>query len=186
MDDLQQQLICDHYRIKHVLRLVQRELEKTAELPIDEINLCKITMGLAYLAGYPERYHHPLEEKIIAKIREKADFSAFDRINAQHKYLETETAHLSEMIEHIGELSDLELKRLINQFKRYVIIQNEHLELEEEIVMPAMLKYLAQSDAAELRAEFTNIDDPLAVFESRSLYRDVKDRGAKSKPQLVA
>jgi len=44
-----------------------------------------------------------------------------------------------------------------------------------------MLQWLTPSEAAEIRAQITEVEDPLALFESKELYRSVR-----AKPQLVA
>ena len=96
MDDLQQQLIYDHHRIARVLRVIKQELDKCNGYTLDGVDTCKVVMGLDYLGNYPDRFHHPFEEKIIDCIQEKTSIDGIEVIRAQHGYLEQETTSLLE------------------------------------------------------------------------------------------
>ena len=71
----------------------------------------------------------------------------------------------SKMARRLEYLDSHELKRFLNRFKRYCIIQNDHLELEEAVLMPAMLNHLTAAQCQLIREQLATIEDPLLAVE---------------------
>jgi hemerythrin-like domain-containing protein len=173
MDTLQQQFVRDHHRITRVLNLIEAELSRCEHMPHTDIDLSLIIDGLEYISAYPEQYHHPMEEKIIRLINGKSFIGGLNRLSAQHQFLEQETRRFKNLFNLIANGCLIDLKRLINQFRRYCDMQLDHLKLEDEILLPAIATSLSTRECAVLRAELDRESGEVTKAEFSDLYRSL-------------
>jgi hemerythrin-like domain-containing protein len=116
-----------------------------------------------YFLGYPDLYHHPKENLIYAKLRERdpAAADAIGDLQAEHEALAQKTREFSAGVRAV--LDEAQVPR--DAFKRWahnlIDFQLKHLEMEERSFFPAALKALTEEDWAELDARMINEDDPL-------------------------
>lgn len=116
-----------------------------------------------YFLGYPDLYHHPKENLIYAKLRERDPVAAAEigDLQAEHELLAQRTREFAAGVRAV--LDEAQVPR--ESFKRWannlIDFQLKHLEMEESSFFPAAQKALTDEDWAELDARMVDQDDPL-------------------------
>lgn len=116
-----------------------------------------------YFMGYPDLYHHPKENLIYAKLRERDPVTAqkIGDLQVEHEELAARSRELAAGVRAV--LDEAQVPR--ESFKRwahnFIDLQLKHLEMEERNFFPAALKILSPEDWAELDARMVDEEDPL-------------------------
>lgn len=118
---------------------------------------------LDYFLGYPDLYHHPKENLIFARLRERdpAIAEKIGDLQVEHEELAARSRELAAGVRAV--LDEAQVPR--DSFKRwahnFIDLQLKHLEMEERSFFPAALKTLTPEDWAELDARMVDEEDPL-------------------------
>ena len=165
----------DHANFMKLLAVMEQELSvfERGETPDYEI-LLKVA---EYFSDYAERYHHPLENKVFAKLRER-DPGAADAVGdleLEHQATTGEVAAFKEVAEAV--LREAELPRGILEEKARNFIDKEraHIAMEEQLFFPAARKALTPEDWAAVSGELTLGKDPLFSNDSKVEFRELAD-----------
>ncbi|OGB23628.1 MAG: hypothetical protein A3I66_24250 [Burkholderiales bacterium RIFCSPLOWO2_02_FULL_57_36] len=119
---------------------------------------------LFYLDGYPERVHHPKEDRyLFARLRHRT--SELDITLAELEFQHAQGAGLVRGIQHAlarfelaGASAFPPLRKLVEE---YALFQIAHMRLEEDIVLTGAARFLTQEDWIAIDAGFSGIHDPL-------------------------
>ncbi len=151
----------EHRNIVKLLNALEHQLAifDTAETPDYDV-----LEGIgAYFIGFPERCHHPKEDLIFRKLRERDPGAAeiVGDLEAEHERIGALARHFQEAVENV--LSEVEVSReAFDAVARHFIEdQRRHLQMEEERFFPLALEKLTAEDWAEIDARITDEDDPV-------------------------
>ena len=154
-------LLEEHRNIEKLLGVLEHELElfDRNQRPDYEV----LQSIIQYFEDYPEACHHPKEDMIFRRLRERdpAAAASFGDVGAEH---ETEAQRLQGFARAVNAvLADQEVLRESFHLAVHGFIKNqrEHLKKEEALLFPAALKALHQQDWAEIDARLTDKRDPL-------------------------
>lgn len=120
---------------------------------------------LFYIDEFPERLHHPKESDLLFPRVVRAAPSVADAVERlEHDHINGEKAvrelqHLLLAWELLGETRK---PAFMEQCKRYVEFYQEHMRLEETVILPEAEKTLTDADWQELDAAFEKNCDPLS------------------------
>lgn len=120
---------------------------------------------LLYLSDYPQRIHHPKEDRyLFERIRKRS--SELDSMLAELEFQHVQGAGLLHDIEHAlnryefeGQTAFPAFRDLVAEFAKFYI---RHMRLEEEHVMPTAVRLLTDDDWVVIEAAFRSDRDPLA------------------------
>ncbi len=125
---------------------------------------------LFYIDEFPERLHHPKESNLLfPKVarRVPALMPVIERLEREHmggEHAVRELQHLLLAWELLGEARRVAFAEATG---RYVGFYLEHMQIEEQQVLPAAERSLDAQDWAELDAAFVTHRDPLAPDGAR-------------------
>lgn len=123
---------------------------------------------LLYISEYPDRVHHPKEDNyLFARLRQRTDTvnDILAKLESEHKQGDQQVLQLQHALTRLefhGMAAFTEFKEMV---QRYAQFYNEHMRLEEDEVLPAAMRFLTESDWAEINAAFLANDNPLAGTE---------------------
>jgi len=125
---------------------------------------------LFYIDEFPEKKHHPKESSLLFPlIRERSPQvkDLIDKLEIDHKYGEYKIRELEHLLigwEMLGDKKRDEFNHFSNQ---YINFYMQHMQLEENLIIPEALKVLKQSEWDILDEEFALNLDPLSPNSPR-------------------
>lgn len=132
-----------------------------------ELDVALIRDMMRYLMEFPDKHHHPLEDRIFEKLLAQRSSARSDvlELMAEHKDLAAESQYLYHKLNaiHRGD-EKLQPHMLRSTIEAFLVFYAEHVKREEAIVFPAAEKQLSAADWRDIAETFQAVDDP--VFES--------------------
>jgi len=151
MSGFVESLALDHQRMARLMFALKAEIDRIGAEDCNP-DWRRLLAILDYLSDYPERWHHPLEERAFEAVERDAlppeAAEALDRVRDQHQRLPALTGKLREDVESVLRGSIVPTDRFVEDANAYLGLQIEHMRLENEIVFPALERALG-SEAME-------------------------------------
>jgi len=151
----------EHRNIEKLLAVIERELEvfDRGDRPDYEV----IRAVISYFAVYPEFYHHPQEELVFAKLRERDPDAAakVGDLTREHQKGAERLRRVARAVENV--LADVEvLRETVDTIVRdFIAHERHHMMMEDHHFFPAALKALRPQDWTEIASAVTVRKDPL-------------------------
>ncbi|UIF84747.1 hemerythrin domain-containing protein [Cupriavidus sp. UYPR2.512] len=129
---------------------------------------------LFYISEYPEKLHHPKEERyLFARLRHRANDldKTIDELEEQHaqgKARMRDIEHAFTRYELAGESALPVLREMVDE---YAAFSANHRRLEEEVILPAARQWLAEEDWKELAEAFGSNRDPFGGIKEADFGR---------------
>ncbi|MGL3111549.1 hemerythrin domain-containing protein [Bradyrhizobium sp. BR 1432] len=152
----------EHRNIETLLAVLEHELEifDRGDHPDYEV----IRAIISYFELYPEIYHHPLEELVLAKLelRDPAAAASVGNLRLEHQKGTDRLRRVARAID--GVLSDREILRqnVDNIVRDFIESERRHIMIEDRDFFPAALKALKPADWSEIAS--TSIDHEYPLF----------------------
>jgi hemerythrin-like domain-containing protein len=125
---------------------------------------------LLYICEYPEKIHHPKEDRyLFAPLRRHTN--EVDEVIATLEVQHEEGEHLVRELEHA--LTRYELlgqshyAAFHDMVEKYSAFYFEHMRMEEEVILPAAKKWLSEQEWTEMGKTFAENRDPLASLNNK-------------------
>ena len=161
--------------VMHTLQLLVEDVF-TGRIEADH---ALIACMLYYIDIFPERCHHPKEDEYLFRLLRERTSSAnavLDELQAQHVRSAQMMAYLQQLFVHyLGGAPD-GLRQFADAVESYAVFLWEHMEQEENRVLPLAEKYLQKSDWQEIDAAFHANGDPLDDTHLRQEFHKLKQR----------
>ena len=116
-----------------------------------------------FFLSFPDLYHHPKEDLIFGKLKERAPHAA-DRIGdlrREHEALAARTRELSAGLKAVLDEAHVPRESFVRWARDFTDLQSRHMQMEEAEFFPAALEHLVDDDWTELEARMTTPEDPL-------------------------
>lgn len=158
----------EHNNISKLLNILERHLAIFKADGPPDYELIKEVVD--YFMSYPDACHHPKEDLIYEKLRERdPQAAAAGNLPEQHVKLAGRTKLFSEMVNAVlreAQVSRADFEQAARDFLEY---QRTHMLMEEKHFLPAAQRSLTESDWAEIVARISEPDDPVfgEAVESR-------------------
>ena len=142
MSDLIFRLRRDHGNTRKLLRVAERQ--RVLFMAGDFLDEPIIDGLFAYLEYYPALYHHPLEDAVYRRLRERDEGAAgpFDDLEASHAELRDLLANLRIMAHQALFHAPISRQQFGDAADRFVEAYHRHIEEEEEFFFPSALEIL--------------------------------------------
>jgi hemerythrin-like domain-containing protein len=151
----------EHRNIEKLLAILERELEvfDRGDRPDYEV----VRAVISYFEVYPKVYHHPQEDLVFAKLRERDPVAAAkvgDLAREHHKGAER-LRGVSQAVSYV--LADGEVLRqnVVNIVRDFIVHERQHMMMEDQYFFPAALRALKPQDWTEIASAVTSHKDPL-------------------------
>ncbi len=164
----------DHRNISRLLRVLEGQL--SAFEAADPVDYDVIVDILDYCRSYPDRYHHPLEDRVLETLQFR-DGDAAEQVGdlaAQHAALAAETdAALTLFLDARNgkQVSRDELNRAARAFLSHY---QQHIAAEDGFFFPAAEKALREQDWQDLENAWNGPADPVFGDREEEHYRRLR------------
>jgi hemerythrin-like domain-containing protein len=151
----------EHRNIEKLLGILERELEifDRGGRPDYEV----IGAIISYFEVYTELYHHPQEDMVFDKLRERDPVAAAEvgDLVREHSRGSERLRAVAQAVRYV--LADGEfLRKDVDTIVRgFVSHERKHMAMEDGYFFPAALKALTAQDWAEIASAVTGQKDPL-------------------------
>lgn len=170
----------DHVNIARVLEVLEESISEAGGKPDFEL----LEQIVYYMRVFPDRFHHPKEEKFLFPALRARDPSAgpvIDELERQHAEGERLLAELTERIRASEDGADGAEADLRRAADTYVAFQRSHMTTEETEILPRARKHLADSEWRDINRAFAADHDPIFGDNLDTGFRALQSRitGAK-------
>lgn len=178
MADLLAQFCDDHLTMARLLDRLGREVD--AFVAGNEPDWAIVEDILEYNLGYPDVFHHPKEELVLATLKRRDRDAAriVGALEAEHESLAAEGRRFLAAVRSIMDDATLPRGWFAGLAKDYIDHMRRHMQLEEVIFFPIAKQRLRADDWADVAAQLECDDDPL-------LGSGVEDRFKKLRDEIV-
>lgn len=184
MSEIIDKLEQEHANIEKLLDVLEGELSAFAKA--EPVYYELILDIIDYFLDYPDLAHHPKEDLIYQKLRERDPKVAAQvgDLEAEHQNVGTLTREFAQTVRAV--LLDTEISRedVVRAAKSFIDFQRRHLEMERTTFFPAALGALNEADWVAIDAAAQDRPDPLfngvAAQRYERLYRDIMNWSSKA------
>ena len=122
-----------------------------------------IIAALEYFLGFPDAYHHPKEDLVFAKLRERdpAVLASIGDLSREHEELGTRAREFAAGLRAVLGEKGPPRKTFIQRAHRFIALQRQHLSREEASFFPAAERILTTEDWEDVKARMATGEDPL-------------------------
>ncbi|WP_299391550.1 hemerythrin domain-containing protein [Pelagibius sp.] len=167
----------DHSRITKLLDALERQMaafEDGRSLDFDILDGI-----LYYCLSYPDLHHHPLEDLIFDRLKERnpGALEGVRDLREEHAALAEKTRKFAAAIESVEQDIPIERSAIQEVAVEFLSAYRRHIMMEEKHFFPAAQRSLKPEDWAAIGAQLKPIEDPL--FERRedqrfsAIYEDI-------------
>jgi hemerythrin-like domain-containing protein len=151
----------EHANMASLVKTLERQIAEFERGGSPDYDL--IRSALDYFLSFPPLYHHPKEDMIYARLRER-DPAAARRVGdlrREHETLAARSREFSAGVIAVIDEAQVPRESLVYWGRGFTGLQSAHMQMEEDLFFPAALKVLSESDWRSLEAEMTREEDPL-------------------------
>ena len=160
--DILERLHAEHQNFARFLYCFRHQISGFGN-PDEETNISLILDMLDYINAYPERWHHPVEDIIFARLltKEFDQKAVVESVMEDHQKLETLTDKLRADFGSVVMDVAIHVEELKAEAQDYLDAQFAHLDIEEGEIYPLVEEHFDDSDWAELEEQLRGEEDPL-------------------------
>ena len=165
------ELLQEHRNMAKLLDLLEAELAVYREGGVADFDLIRDIMD--YTTSWPERYHHPKENLIFEKLKDKgaeAEALAADLV-AEHEKGEEPTREMATVIGNVAQGAEIPRDLFERLAREYLDFNRRHMEKEEAQFLPLAEAALSAEDWAAIEAALSAPEDPLFGPRIEERYR---------------
>jgi len=164
----------DHANMRLVLRALERQL--TAFRAGEDIDFDIIQATLDYCRDFPSRVHHPKEDLLLAKLRERDPDAAakVGSLEEEHREILSQTNEFADLVDKV--MMEIEVPRdtLGNVWQGFLDNYKRHMAMEERALFVEAKSRLTPEDWIEVGEALNDIADPMFGAEVAERFRALK------------
>lgn len=164
----------DHRNISRLLRVLEAQL--TAFEAAEPVDYDVVVDILDYCRAYPDRYHHPLEDRVLETLRAR-DSEAAARVGdlaEQHAALAAETDAALTLFLDAQSGKQVSREDLIRTARSFLSHYQQHIAAEDGYFFPAAEKALQEQDWRDLENAWDGPSDPVFGDREEEHYRRLR------------
>ncbi len=165
----------EHRDMEKLLLALERQLQAFAAGQIVDYEIVEDVVD--YSLAYPDLCHHPVEDLIYEKVKQRDSGAFGDRIDleAEHKRLATLTERFSSLLKGVRQETPTPRDWFDKTARDYIDFTRRHMELEERYFFPVAEKMLQAPDWAAIEARLADTEDPLFSGDVQRRFRRLRD-----------
>ncbi|WP_323845473.1 hemerythrin domain-containing protein [Microbulbifer magnicolonia] len=177
MDRIYRQLCRDHKHMQQLLDIFERLLQQLGRRDRDPATLPQMLDALDYFSIYPDKWHHPVEDLVFARLLTKPihDRDAVYRAQMQHERIAAATRNMGTLFYAVANDAAVERRILVDAADHYLRLQRDHMALENRAIFPQLEQYLDAGDWNTIRAQIAELRDPVFDDGTRKIYESVHE-----------
>jgi len=151
----------EHRNMEMLLVVLERELEifDRGDSPDYEV----VRAVISYFELYPEVYHHPQEDLVLAKLklRDPAAAAKIGNLALEHQKGAERLRRVAQAIDSVLTGREVLRQNVDNIVRDFIEHERRHIVMEDRDFFPAALKALEPQDWTEIASALTSHEDPL-------------------------
>jgi hemerythrin-like domain-containing protein len=167
----------EHTAIAAVLHSLEYVVQKLEEGAVPNFQL--LSAMLEYIVEYPERCHHPKENRCLFKTLRERNPSAtqlIDELEAEHARGDELLKSLSQALARYRSNGRGALRAFSQAVTIYAEFHWQHMTKEEDVLLPIAKRSLTDSDWQEIAEAFLQNDNPLIGLKPKEHFAQLFDR----------
>ena len=165
----------EHRSIAKLLDILEHQIDVMAQAGAPDYELIQ---GIAdYFCDYPDRCHHPKENEIFARLREKfpEEAEAIGNIGQEHDVTAGRVREFRQLIREILQEGIVARTAAVGAARNFIEAERRHMKMEEARFFSVAEKKLARGLGSG-RREFDERRDPLSQGKADQDYKDLRER----------
>ncbi|WP_257274924.1 MULTISPECIES: hemerythrin domain-containing protein [unclassified Endozoicomonas] len=158
-------LVKDHEHLLRLLDCLDHEVSGYKDESEHTPRLWLILDALDYLHNYPDSFHHPLESRLLSRLRPRltdaSQRAVMAEVEAEHKEIRQFTTSLIERFSALSMDQVIPVNQLLADYQKYVELQRAHIKKENRVLIPAMKAILTEEDFKQVNEALKVTPDPL-------------------------
>jgi hemerythrin-like domain-containing protein len=165
----------EHDNLEKILQAVEHQLQAYDQSEVPDWDV--VNAAIDYVKDYPDRYHHPKEDLIYERLKERDPGLAIKvgDLQDEHTRLAETTRHFAHAVENVLGALEVPREAFDKASRDFLDLYREHMFREEGEFFPAAERTLTAEDWAEIDAHLANPEDPIfgaGVDERFDILRD--------------
>jgi len=155
----------EHSNLETLLRILEQQVNKFQR---DDQPDYDVMRGiLDYLLSFPNVCHHPKEDLIFARLRDRDPLTAerIGDVRSAHEELAARAYDFSTGIKAVLEEAEIPREIFIRLAHRFIDQQRQHINMEESTFFPAAEKALMMVDWIDLKTPLRKLNEAGERFE---------------------
>lgn len=175
MPDIMHVLADDHANMRALMLLLEVEVDKIADGGHADVDT--ISAISEYMLEYPDRFHHPVEDMIIGRLRAAGavPLSSVAALGSEHARISRLAAELHDAAVAVAAEEPMRRDRFVECARHYITSLRRHMDIEDADFFPRAEEVLSAEDRARITARTADIDDPLFGAATRERYRALRE-----------
>lgn len=172
----------------YMVRLLAVLKRKISQLEREEaINYSLLYEIVAYLAEHSERVHHPKEDIIYQYYLDRfGHLEAIENLEEEHQQLSQKTHAFLETVDMILQDAVVPQDMFLDQLREFVVSQKQHLEMEEQSVLPIIVRNFTVKDWQAVEEMWSmNEDDPVFGDTIAEKYQQLAQRVRQNESEAI-
>ena len=172
----------EHANFARLLNLLDDQLALFHDAGAPDYELMQEIMF--YMTHYSDVLHHPKEDLVFAKIREREGTvgKVVDELAAQHVHLKSAGAHLVSHLDEIINGTITSRAQIEATARDYVDTLRQHMRIEETQILPLAERLLTAQDWNAIHAAIGRVEDPLFGRHPERRYASLQQQIARHAP----
>ncbi len=172
----------EHANFARLLNLLDDQLALFHDAAAPDYELMQEIMF--YMTHYSDVLHHPKEDLVFAKIREREGTvgKVVDELAAQHVHLKSSGAHLVSQLDEIINGTISSRAQIEATARDYVDTLRQHMRIEETQILPLAERLLTAQDWSAIHAAIGRVEDPLFGRHPERRYASLHQQIARHAP----
>lgn len=161
MTDVVFLLHLEHRNMLQLLEILERQVLALAVDGTGDIGMMRSIVD--YYMTYPEYCHHPIEDAIFARLRQRDAAAAqpLGSLREDHMQLPDRIRALADHLADAADPSSPASLHVVKAAREFVSFYRHHIEREEVAFLPAALRVLSEDDWREIDFGVFDSVDPL-------------------------
>jgi hemerythrin-like domain-containing protein len=155
----------DHRNMAALLRSLEQQVTEFQSGKRPDYDV--IGAILKYFLSFPDAHHHPREDLVFARLRDRDPLTAerIGDLRSAHEDLAARAREFSTGMRAVLEEAEMPREAFIRLARGFIDQQQQHIDMEESVFFPAVEKTLTMTDWAELNALLATMEDAGERFE---------------------
>jgi hemerythrin-like domain-containing protein len=130
-----------------------------------------------YFVGFPDRCHHPKEDMVFRKMRERNPTltQTMADLEAEHEKISRLAHQFWEAVQNVLQDADISLSAFGEVARHFVRDQRRHMQMEDEYFFPLAQQILTPHDWAEIDERITREEDPVFGGKVPQVFAALRD-----------
>jgi hemerythrin-like domain-containing protein len=151
----------EHADIARLLDALERELDVFDQGGTPDYDIVQGVID--YCLAYPDLYHHPKEDLVLDRLRQRDPqaAAAIGELQPEHEALAELTRRFADAVDSVLKEAEVSREAVHELAREFLDFYRRHIAMEEGQFFPAALEALSEQDWQEIEAQLGEREDPL-------------------------